>query len=107
MSVALKCSNTDVNAKRLVTGVFTQHLRTALLNLSKDLTHDNVSSVFAGLTRACSLPLPSTLLDSQPLEKGGLDIEGNHLPSAVSFSLAVTCSFQAVCNASTFEPKSS
>ena len=76
MSVARKCSNTDVTAKHLVTGVFTQHLRSAVLNVSKEITHDTVASIFAGLSRACSLPLPSTLLDSQPLEKGGLDVEG-------------------------------
>jgi hypothetical protein len=77
MSASLKCSNTDVKAKLLVTGLLTQHLRSALLNSSKDVNTEHVRSVFDSLCRACSIPLPSTLLDSQPLEKGGLDIEGN------------------------------
>jgi hypothetical protein len=77
MSVAVKCFNTDVKAKILVTGALSQYLRTALLNSSKELTHDLVRSVFEGICRACSIPLPSTILDSQPLEKGGLDLQGN------------------------------
>jgi hypothetical protein len=85
MSVLTMCSNTDVKSKLLVTGVLTQHLRSALLNSSKEITPDHVRSVFDGLCRACSTPLPSTLLDSQPLEKGGLDIEGNSSVVSSSF----------------------
>jgi hypothetical protein len=77
MSVTLRCSNTDVKAKVAVTNALKQHLRGALLNSSKEITPEHVRSVFDGLCRACAIPLPSTLLDSQPLEKGGLDLEGN------------------------------
>ena len=79
MSASIRCSNTDVKAKGLVAGTLAQHLHVALFNLShsKEITADIVRSVFDRLCRACSIPLPSTLLDSQPLEKGGLDIEGN------------------------------
>ncbi len=79
MSASIRCSNTDVKAKRLVEGALTRHLHAALFNLSqsKEITAEIVRSLFDRLCRACSIPLPSTLLDSQPLEKGGLDIEGN------------------------------
>ena len=76
MSVSLSCSNTDFKAKVAVLGALKQHLRGALLNSSKEITPDHVRSIFDGLCRACAAPLPSTLLDSQPLEKGGLDLEG-------------------------------
>ena len=79
MSASIRCSNTDVKAKRLVEATLAQHLHVALFNLShsKEITADIVRSLFDRLCRACSIPLPSTLLDSQPLEKGRLDIEGN------------------------------
>ena len=85
MSVSLTCSNTDVKAKLLVTGALKQHLRTAILNSFKEITPDQVRSPFDDLCRACSIPLPSTLLDSQPLEKGGLDVEGNTFVGARHF----------------------
>ena len=85
MSVSLTCSNTDVKAKLLVTVALKQHLRTAILNSSKEITPDQVRSTFDDLLRACSIPLPSSLLDSQPLEKGGLDVEGNALVGARHF----------------------
>jgi hypothetical protein len=97
MSVSLTCANTDVKAKRLVTGALKQYLRTAILNSSKEITSDQVRSTFDDLLRACSIPLPSSLLDSQPLEKGGLDVEGNafvgarHFFDNVSFAGCLKC----------------
>ncbi len=92
MSASHKCSNTDVKAKFLVTCALTLHLRNALVNSSKDITPEHVRSAFDNLCRACSIPLPSTLLDSQPLEKGGLDIEGEHFSVASFFGYALNFS---------------
>ena len=66
MSVSLTCSNTDVKAKLLVTVALKQHLRTAILNSSKEITPDQVRSTFDDLCRACSIPLPSTFPANPP-----------------------------------------